>query len=855
MNRNVKILSVFVLLALIMGTIHFSLANVKEGISFAQEEGVEREKGLDERLQNAIALYVGSSQAYVKNVEKQVDPENPNIKPYVKNGRTLVPVRFVSESLGADVGWDQNTSEVTVSLDGKVLKFVTGNKTMMAGNESIELDTAAEISQGRTYLPLRALAEALDRKVFYDRGLIVIGDEEAVFDIDNEKSMIDEVIAKVNNLPVVGTYEELEKLFESSGAYNGRDYQDDMWMFDSNSIEFSIADESMKRSGANSKASEQASVADSASGASSSSGSTKDYSKTNVQVQGVDEADVVKTDGDYIYQVNKERIVIARAYDSVSQKTYSSGGMKIMSVMDFSKDNFTPQELYVDGKYLTVIGSYYEEIPYDGTQYKQGNNRIMPHYRHKTTTKAIICDISDRSNIRKEREVEVEGYYVSSRKIGPVLYMVANKHSNAYFEQDILRVETPSYKDTQISNEYIGIECPDIRYFPGSVETNYLTVAAVDIEGSKKANVQTFLGAGENIYASTENLYVAVTGYNYNTIYPALEPVIQMDGASSRAIAPDVIRPVSMDGTMTKVYKFSLDGSRVTYLSCGEVPGTILNQYSMDENGSYFRIATTVGEVWGRGGYQSKNNLYILDDTMNISGKLENMAPGERIYSVRFMGDRGYIVTFKTVDPLFVIDLKDPAKPKVLGELKIPGYSDYLHPYDENHIIGFGKDTIELQGNAYYQGMKIALFDVTDVKNPKQKFSEKIGDRGTDSELLRNPKALLFSKEKNLLAFPVTVMEIDENTDKRGKLSYGQFAFQGAYVYDIDIKDGFQLRGKITHLAGGDISKAGDYYYYPDKYVERILYIDDILYTLSKGMIKANDLYDLVEIDSLDIPE
>ena len=112
------------------------------------------------------------------------------------------------------------------------------------------------------------------------------------------------------------------------------------------------------------------------------------------------------------------------------------------------------------------------------------------------------------------------------------------------------------------------------------------------------------------------------------------------------------------------------------------------------------------------------------------------------------MGDRAYVVTFKTVDPLFVIDLKDPEKPVILGALKIPGYSDYLHPYDENHIIGFGKDTVEIKGQAYYQGMKVALFDVTDVSNPVQKFSEMIGDRGTDSELLSNHKALLFSKRK-----------------------------------------------------------------------------------------------------------
>lgn len=243
---------------------------------------------------------------------------------------------------------------------------------------------------------------------------------------------------------------------------------------------------------------------------------------------------------------------------------------------------------------------------------------------------------------------------------------------------------------------------------------------------------------------------------------------------------------------------------------------------------------------------------------MNICGEIEGIAKGEEIYSVRFMGDRGYMVTFKTVDPLFVIDLKDPTKPEILGALKIPGYSDYLHPYDENHIIGFGKDTIEVSGGAYYMGMKIALFDVSDVNNPVQKFSEVIGDRGTDSELLTNHKALLFSKEKNLLAFPVTVAEIkdkDSVLNEWGVPEYGEFVFQGAYVYNIDLDKGFTLKGKITHISDEEYLKSGNYNFYSNKSVERIIYINDTLYTLSKGMYKANKLSDLSEINTLEIPQ
>lgn len=260
----------------------------------------------------------------------------------------------------------------------------------------------------------------------------------------------------------------------------------------------------------------------------------------------------------------------------------------------------------------------------------------------------------------------------------------------------------------------------------------------------------------------------------------------------------------------------------------------------------------------------SKNNIYVLDKKLALTGKLEGIAPGEKIYSVRFMGDRAYMVTFKKVDPLFVIDLKEPKAPKILGALKIPGYSDYLHPYDENHVIGFGKDTIEAMDStrnfAWYQGMKIALFDVTDVTHPVEQFKEIIGDRGTDSELLQNHRALLFSREKNVLAFPVTVMTVkpEEKAKKQAANdfpAYGEFTFQGAYVYSLDLKNGFQLRKTITHLDPDVALKAGYDWYNSNDNIQRILYIGDALYTVSPGKIKAFDLETLAPKGELDLAD
>lgn len=838
MKRTGKLLGVFIAILMIFALIKLPLLQASTSTG-----------DLQERLKDAVVLYVGSSGAIANNTDIQIDPSNLEVQPVIKESRTLVPIRFITESLGAEVEWDSNTSKATVTLRDKTVELAIGSQEMKVNGTAVNLEVPAEIINERTFIPLRQLTEALGKKVFYDRGLIVISDRDNIFDGEKEKLVIDEVIARVNVLPTLGSYDNLKALLDkiqtNSRLMYGR--AGVVTMFTESTAAVMARDEAVSNSAQSAASGAPAPAAAKQMNAAEGAGS--DYSATNVQVQGVDEADIVKTDGEYIYQVNNQRVIVCKAYPDDQ--------LEVTSILDFANKSFTPQELYLDKDTLVVIGSSYDNNPVIyNTQDKKRAEILPERYYYRNTAKAVVFDITDRTKISKVREVEVEGGYVSSRKIGSTVYLIANKYMDLYTIQEQTGSITPQYRDTAVKDDFINVDYPEIRYFPGLVETNYMTVASFNVDKpDEKANVFTYLGAGQNIYASQENLYIAVTKYSPVTIMPA-EP------AAGISIMP---RRGAVNSSNTLVYRFSLKDGQITYLNKGEVPGAILNQFSMDENGKYFRIATTVGEVWGTGESVSKNNVYILDETMNITGKIEDMAPGERIYSVRFMGDRGYVVTFKTVDPLFVIDLKDPGNPGILGALKIPGYSDYLHPYDENHIIGFGKDTIEVSqkdgagkavaSTAFYQGMKIAIFDVSDVSNPKQKFSQMIGDRGTDSELLHNHKALLFSKEKNLLAFPVTLMEVKgSKTDEYGYPRYGEFTFQGAYVYDIDLEKGFTLKGRITHIPDEEYLKAGNSWYSSDRNVERILYINDTLYTLSKGMIKANNMGDLAERNSVVIP-
>ncbi|MBD3330423.1 copper amine oxidase [Candidatus Peregrinibacteria bacterium] len=554
-----------------------------------------------------------------------------------------------------------------------------------------------------------------------------------------------------------------------------------------------------------------------------------EYSTTNVQVEGVDEADIVKTDGENIYIVKGDNVRVVKAYPADE--------MTELGEVTFDDEGFFPYDMYVDGprNRLTVIGTSYNDSiePYNVT-------REYDYDYYGTTSKVYVFDISDASNIELMRQVSFEGDYVSSRKVDEMVYLVSNKYYYYYnppiLEDDVI----PLYGDSATGEVKPVTTCGDIRYIPGGIDKTYLIVSGIPTDDEKGAvTEEVVLGSSGEIYASRDNLYLAEYGSSW----------YYWDSAYNEE---------------TVVHKFSLDRSDIEYEGQGAVPGTILNQFSMDEYDGNFRIATTLGDVWSSNP-PATNNVYVLDENMDTVGLLEGLAPGESIYSVRFMGEKAYMVTFKKVDPLFVIDLSNPSSPSVLGKLKIPGYSDYLHPYDENHIIGFGKEAVEASEEdvasrdldfAWYQGMKVAMFDVSDVENPVELHKMVIGDRGTESELLWTHKALLFDKEKGLMAFPVTLAEISDevkNDPDTPDNTYGDFVYQGAYVYDVSVEDGFNLRGRITHYNESEVEEKSGYYWYGEKDIERILYIGENLYTVSLGMVKANLLSNLDEVNEVEV--
>lgn len=536
------------------------------------------------------------------------------------------------------------------------------------------------------------------------------------------------------------------------------------------------------------------------------------YSKTNVQVEGVDEADIIKTDGKFIYLLRSSmkgfyqidtfpmpmpvttKPVISPSKDVgevLIIEAYPPEEVKVVSRLEISGQ---PIELYINDDKLVIF---------------------VQRFSNRGALLAVdIYDVSDRKSPSLLSEITLTGAYYTSRMIGNYVYVIT-------FQPAQVVKERLSLPQIGLEDEMEEISVDKIYYY-NSTEPyyNFALISAINLKNPEDFNYESFLiGFMSAIYVSMKNVYISA---------PVLEKVEE-----------------SSFKRVTVIHRISIENGEIRYIVSGKVPGAVLNQFSMDEYKGYFRIATTQGHV---ARFLSKatarNNVYILDMNLQIVGKLENIAPGEKIYSARFMRDKCYLVTFKKVDPFFVIDLSNPSNPKVLGWLKIPGYSKYLHPLDENHVLGIGKETVEAEEGdfAWYQGVKISLFDVSDVENPVEIDKIVIGDRGTDTPILRNHKAFLYDYQRNLLIIPVLVCKIDESKYPGGvpPNAYGEPVWQGVYVLKIRPDKGIDVVGKITHIEGElnfrNIDKNTPYF------IQRALYIDDILYTISYMKLKMNSL-------------
>ncbi|WP_339252112.1 beta-propeller domain-containing protein [Sporosarcina sp. FSL W8-0480] len=558
------------------------------------------------------------------------------------------------------------------------------------------------------------------------------------------------------------------------------------------------------------------SAEDSAKAESASASASADYSSTNIQVEGVDESDFVKTNGDYLFTIS----------DGTSVQIIDirdSSKMKVASVLKMEENHYASQ-LFLHDDLLIVLGDKYE--PY--SEKKIAADMIMPANSMSTVK---IYSIQDRENPEFIREIGIEGYLNSARKTGDMLYLVTNMHPYLW-AMDTIEGETlrPVILDSKEEKEKSYLEFKDISILPGAMEASYTVITAIDLSTPETGKLETkgFLGSSNQMYMTKDHLYLTAMKYEMEKSPRGMEMMIWNPGKAS-----------------TEFFKFKLNGTKIEFYSSAELKGTILNQFSMDEYNGNFRVVMTEGNMWDEKN-PSKNHLFIMNDGMQQVGSVEGLAEGERIYSARFMGDKAYMVTFRETDPLFVLDVADPTNPKVLGELKIPGFSNYLHPLDESHLIGFGYDTVAEKNphggepRIITKGMKISVFDVTDFHNPKEKYTEIIGGQGTYSPIQYDHKALFQHKNLNLFGFPVSIYE---ETDKEFELDYKG---SGALVYEITPNNGIVLKGDLVKG-----KTRGQLYEEWESQVQRLVYSGDRLFTIASREISSYDLNTFNEIKTL----
>ena len=414
------------------------------------------------------------------------------------------------------------------------------------------------------------------------------------------------------------------------------------------------------------------------------------YSSTNVQVAGVDEPDTVKTDGTYLYTLSNNTIFILKAYPA------SDAAIVGRIALD---ENHSAQSFFVNGDRLIVFcsGGYFFPLVY-GEAVNTATPLIRPWYGNTMQMSILVYDLGDRTSPSLAKEVKMDGYFSDARMIGSYVYVVSTTPTYTIYSNEsgneTLRVPTIT-----IDGKSQNITPSDIYYVDVPELADSMThVLSLNLDTSEVNEKSFMLGSSETMYVSQNTIYLATSHW-------PIQPLTAENSVSSS------------DTETTILHKIAINASSIDYVAQGEVPGNILNQFAMDEYNGYFRIATTESSYNGDT-YQTTNDVYILDANLKEVSSLKNIAPGESIYAVRFLGDRAYLVTFVEIDPLFALDLSDPQHPQVLGELKIPGYSTYLHPYDETHIIGIGRDVnrsidadkIHTPGAVYYtavQGLKL----------------------------------------------------------------------------------------------------------------------------------------------------
>ena len=461
--------------------------------------------------------------------------------------------------------------------------------------------------------------------------------------------------------------------------------------------------------------------------------SSTDYSQTNVREAGVDEGDVVKTDGKYLY--------ILKSDSSVKIVDIQSSEMELVSTVTLDQLNESIEEIYLEDNQLILVTSGYNS----SMEEQESDVYAVDRYTYAAVS---VYDISDREHPQQTGRMTQEGTYRQSRKNGNYFYLLTQYSPSigeSVDDSDVM----PLVNEEKVTVNNI--------YLPSDLnQPDYLVVSGTDLSDLQKpVSTKAIVSGASDFYMSTDSLYICCQNWEH--------------GKSS-----------------TQILKFSCVDGEITASNMAELPGYLNDTFSLDEYDGYLRVLTT------EDGNGESNNLFVLDEDMNTISTIRDIASGETIRSARFVGDMGYFVTFRQTDPLFCVDLSEPESPEILSELKISGFSSYLHMYGENRLLGIGYEADEDTGSQ--TGVKLSMFDISDPENVTEENKYVIKD-AYYLPLDYNYKAITIDADKNLIGFvcdgEYMVFRYDEEKGFENLLTYtmsdnnywdGQESCRGVYV-------------------------------------------------------------------------
>lgn len=460
------------------------------------------------------------------------------------------------------------------------------------------------------------------------------------------------------------------------------------------------------------------------------------YSQTNLQVEGVDESDIVKTDGSYIYIVRGKGVTIMDV---------RNGEMKMVGQIEATEDEDMDQilEMYVDGDTLNLITEGERE---DFT--RETEDCYKPY---QAVTRLLTYDISDRKNPVLEGTVLQDGYYKSSRKIDDIVYLFTTEYGDIpdYSKRKAVQEENLKNWIPFVNGKIVPA---DSIYISKEGRSQFL-ISSVDIKDPENTIDETLIyNANAEIYVTKNAIYLYRSDYGNR-------------------------------GTKTRIAKFSMEDGVIDAMATASIAGTVKDTFAINEYEGKLRVLTT-----NRKDGTDENNLYLLDENLELTGKLGKIAKGEQIYAARFLKDTAYFVTYKNTDPLFAVDLSDDENPKILSELKITGFSEYLHFWGEDKLIGIGYETDEETGQQ--QGIKLSMFDISDPSKVEV-INSCVLEKASYSPALYDYKGILVDAEENIIAFPVQ-NSFGETLYEYQVFSFEDDEFKSQLVQSLDIEDGVE---------------------------------------------------------------